>query len=46
MICEKTGAATVPPKIGVGRSRTTMMDKVGFTVGAKPTNDAMYAPFT
>ena len=41
MICENTGAATVPPKIGVGRSRTTIIDNVGFTAGAYPTKDAM-----
>ena len=41
MICENTGAATVPPKIGVGRLRTTIMERVGLTAGANPTNDAM-----
>ena len=41
MIWENTGAATVPPKIGVGRSRTTIMEKVGLTAGAKPTKEAM-----
>ena len=41
MIWEKTGAATVPPKIGVGRSSTTIIEKVGLAAGAKPTKDAM-----
>ena len=41
MICENTGAATVPPKIGVGRSSTTIMERVGLAAGANPTKDAM-----
>ena len=35
MICEKTGAETVPPKMGVGRSRTTIIDSVGIGGGSK-----------
>ena len=41
MIWENTGAATVPPKIGVGRSSTTIIENVGLTAGANPTNEAM-----
>ena len=41
MICENTGAATVPPKIGVGRSSDHDHREVGFFAGAKPTKDAM-----
>ena len=41
MIWEKTGAATRPPKIGVGRSSTTMAESTGCLAGAKPTKVAM-----
>jgi len=42
MIWEKTGAATVPPNIGVGRSRTTISESVGLLAGANPTKDGQY----
>ena len=41
MIWENTGAATVPPKMGVGWSRTTTADSTGCSAGANPTNVAM-----
>ena len=36
-----TGADTIPPKYGVGSSRTTMADSLGASAGTKPTKLAM-----
>ena len=43
MICENTGAATVPPKnCFPGSSSTTIAARRGLSTGAKPTNDETY----
>ena len=42
MIWENTGAATVPPKIGVGPVEDhDHGERRGWPAGANPTNDAM-----